>query len=238
MGLGIISVATRVPAALSFALVLGATAAHAADVVVKDNGTVLRSAPVGDAAPSWKVNEGFPLTVLEEQGDWLRVESAALPDGEPAVWVRADQVAADQPPADAELTAAAAGDEEVLGYRIELTGTPRMKFMLECRIEDGGHVLVDHRFNRLPRTYEYAGDAISCVLFKKQHNGGMQITLVELYPTKQRVIGSAASRNYPTSIFARSCGPWGVEAVVEARHNDLVLDPREVRRRKKTCDRF
>jgi hypothetical protein len=115
--------------------------------------------------------------------------------------------------------------EQQIGYRVELTGTPGMKFRLRCRTLEDGHAAYRPHFNVLPRTYEYPVDSLSCVLWKKEHNGEMQIRLVALYPTKERVIGSASSQDYPAAIFARSSGPWGPEVVVPAVNHDLVMPP-------------
>src|SRR5262249_10039297 len=84
------------PAALGFALLLQPDAAMADQVTVRNNGTPLALAPMRNAPAAWKVNSGFPLTVVEERGGWLRVQSDRLPDEgqEQELWVRANQVAA------------------------------------------------------------------------------------------------------------------------------------------------
>lgn len=210
-------------ACVAACLMLAGAAALAEQVTVQRNGTALRQAPSPNARAEWRVNSGFLLTVLEERDGWMRVASGNLPDDAPDLWVRSNQVAALS--GDGPLQGAHLGSEEKpTGYRIELSGTPGMKVRLECRVVDGRHVLVDHHYNKLPLTYEYPGDAISCVLFKKENKRDLQIDLVAIYPTKERLIGSASSRDYPMSIFARSKGPWGEEAVVPARGGDLVLD--------------
>lgn len=211
-------------ALVAFVFALAYGAAGAEEAVTKSNGTPLKSAPARSASTAWRVNSGFPLLVVDEKGDWLKVSSGRLPDGDGDLWVHADQVVAADPGEAAAAAGATDADGPVIGYRIRLTGTTDMKFMLECRVIDDGHVLVDHHFNRLPRTYEYPGDSISCVLFKKQHHGGMQIDLIAIHPTSERLIGTAHASDYPTSIFARSDGEWGKAAVVRARRHDLVLN--------------
>jgi hypothetical protein len=208
------------------------------DVTVAKSGTPLTPAPASDAPAEWKLNSGFPLTVLEERGDWLRVQSASLPDEGRELWVRADQVI----PVSGEVgaaTAATGAVEEPIGYRVELTGTPGMKFKLECRIvKPDGHVGFRPHYNRLPMTYEYSGDPIACSAWKKQHNGELQIKLVEVYPSKERIIGRASTKDDPGALFARSrppdsptsifsplSNPWDAAAVVAATHDDLVLPP-------------
>lgn len=121
-----------------------------------------------------------------------------------------------------------ASSVQPIGYRVELTGTPDMKFRLKCRTWDDGHAAYRPHFNTLPQTYEYGVDTIWCVVFKKEHFGDVQMRLVALYPSpiKDRVIGTASSQDYPTSIFARSRGPWGPEAVATAVDDDLVLPPK------------
>lgn len=121
-----------------------------------------------------------------------------------------------------------ASSVQPIGYRVELTGTPNMKVRLKCRTWDDGHAAYRPHFNTLPQTYEYGVDTIWCVVFKKQHFGEVQMRLVALYPSpiKERVIGTANSWDYPTSIFARSRGPWGPEAVTVAVDDDLVVPPK------------
>lgn len=210
-------------ACVAACLLMAGGAAAAEQVTVQKNGTALRQAPSPNARTEWRVNSGFLLTVLEERDGWMKVASGSLPDDAPDLWVRSNQVAAlsgDSPVQSAPLGSA----EQPTGYRLELSGTPGMKVRLECRVIDGRHVLVDHHYNKLPLTYEYPGDAISCVLFKKENKRDLQIDLVAIYPTKERLIGRASAKDYPTSIFARSDGPWGEEAVVPARGGALVED--------------
>src|SRR5215468_9316898 len=126
--------------------------ATADEVTITKNGTPLLLAPKRNAPTGWKVNSGFPLTVLEERDGWMRVQSAQLPEESGELWVRSNQVSGG--------TSAATGAgalEEPIGYRIELTGTPNMKFKMECRIvnEDGSVSFRPH-FNRLPQTYEFS----------------------------------------------------------------------------------
>lgn len=237
MKIGMTAAAALFPIALMLTLLLGSGVATAADVMVKDNGTALRSGPAGDAGATWKVNSGFTLTVVEEQGDWLKVQSSQLPEEDQDLWVRADQVA---PLGGGEGATSAATDtfEKPIGYRVELTGTPGLKFKLECRTLREGHVSFRPHYNKLPKTYEYSGDPLACVVWKKQHHGELQISLVEIHPSKERTIGRAATQDYPasifarsrapdypTSIFARSNSPWGPAAVVNATHDNFVLPP-------------
>jgi hypothetical protein len=218
-------------ATLTFALLCQPGMAAADEVAVTKNGTPLMLSPLRDAPTEWKVNSGFPLTVLEQRGDWLKVRSAQLPKDSGELWVRADRVAAPggESAANSEL-------EKPIAYRIELTGTPDMKFRLECRTLHDGEVSFRPHINRLPQSYEYSGDAVSCVAWKKQHYGMLQVTLVEIYPTKERVLGRVATREYPVSIFARSPGPgyptslfpssntpWRKAAVVLSTDDDLIL---------------
>jgi len=119
--------------------------------------------------------------------------------------------------------------EKPIGYRIELTGTPDLKFKMECRIvkEDGSVGFRPH-FNRLPQTYEFSSDPLACFAWKKEHWGDLEVSLVEVYPSKERLIGHVATQDYdystsilarsrgpdyPTTIFTRSNAPWGPEAV-------------------------
>jgi hypothetical protein len=227
--------AALVPAALALALLLQPGAAMADQVSVKNNGTSLMLAPARNAPTGWKVNSGFPLTVVEKRGGWLRVRSDRLPDEGQALWVRANQVAGldnDQ----SASSAATGAIEKPIGYRIELSGTPGLKFKLECRTVRDGRVSFRPHYNQLPQIYEYPGDPTACVVWKKQPDGVLEISLIEVYPSEERVIGHAATQDYPASIFARSRGPdyptsiftrsgWGPAAVVPAVHDDLVLPP-------------
>ncbi len=210
--------------------------APAEEVTVKKNGTPLMLAPTRDSPTEWKVNSGFPLRVVEERGDWVRVQSRQLPNEGGELWVRASQVTALDGNSSASSAAANPG-EEPIGYRVELTGTPGMKFKLECRTAaPDGRLSFRPHFNRLPQTYEYPGDPIACVVWKKQRHGVLEITLVEIYSSEERILGHAARADYPASIFARSRGPdyatsiftrshspWGPAAVVPATDNNFVL---------------
>jgi hypothetical protein len=209
------------------------------EVTVAKNGTPLTMAPARDAPAEWKVSSGFPLTVLEERGDWLKVQSASLPDQGGELWVRANQVA----PVGGEGAAYAATGtlEKPIAYRVELTGTPGMKFKLECRSLRAWGISFRPHYNELPQSYEYSADPLACSVWKKEHNGELQITLVEVYPTKERILGTAATiddQEYPISLFARSRGPayptsmypssntpWGPAAVVRATDDNLMLGP-------------
>ena len=229
--------AALAPAALGLALLCQPGTATADEVTIKNSGTPLTLAPTSDAPTEWKVNSGFPLTVVEERGGWLRVQSDRLPNEGQELWVRANQVTALDGGQGAPSTAAGAL-EKPIGYRIELTGTPGLKFKLECRTVRDGRFSFRPHFNRLPQTYEYPGDPIACVVWKKQRYGVLEIRLVEIYPPEERIIGQAATEDYPASIFARSRGPdyptsmfprsnspWGPAAVVPATNNNFVLPP-------------
>ena len=217
--------AALAPAALGLALLLQQPGAAGADeVAAKKNGTPLTLAPTRNAPTEWKLNGGFPLTVVEERGDWLRVESNQLPDEGHDLWVRASQVVGGP----AQSTAAGVL-EKPIGYRIELTGTPDLKFKMECRIvKADGQVGFRPHFNRLPQTYEFSSDPLACFAWKKEHWGDLEVSLVEVYPSKERLIGHVATQDYdystsilarsrgpdyPTTIFTRSNSPWGPEAV-------------------------
>jgi hypothetical protein len=225
-------------AAFGLVLLCQPGTATADDVTVKKNGTPLMLSPMRDAPTEWKVNSGFPLSVVEKRGDWVRVQSAQLPKEGGELWVPANQVVAlgGSPIAS---SAPAGPAEEPIGYRVELTGTPGMKFKLECRIvKDDGNVGFRPHYNRLPMTYEYPGNPLACAAWKKQHNGELQIKLVEVYPSRERILGRASTKADPASLFARSRGPdsptsifsrlsspWETAAVVSATHDDLVLPP-------------
>lgn len=212
--------------------------AMADEVTAAKNGTSLTLAPMRDAPTEWKLNSGFPLTVVEERGDWLKVQSASLPRDAGELWVRANQVALAGEGAASGVTDAL---EAPIAYRVELTGTPGMKFKLECRSLRAWGISFRPHYNRLPQSYEYSADPLACSVWKKQHSGALQITLVEVYPSKERILGTAATiddEEYPISIFARSRGPayptsmypssntpWGPAAVVRATDDNLILGP-------------
>jgi hypothetical protein len=237
MMIGKNATAALAPAALM--LVLLGRPAMADEVTVAENGTPLTLAPARDAPTEWKLNSGFPLTVLEARGDWLRVQSASLPDEGGELWVRASQVASVG--GEGAASAATGALEKPIGYRVELTGTPGMKFRLQCRSMRPGYISYRPHYNKLPQSYEYSADPLACVVWKKEHNGELQVTLVEIYPSKERILGTAATQDaqdYPISIFARSRGPasptsmyprsntpWGPAAVVRATKDDLILAP-------------
>lgn len=227
--------AALAPAALVLALLC--RPAMADEVTVAKNGTPLTLAPARDAPTEWKVSSGFPLTVLEQRGDWLKVQSASLPDEGGELWVRANQVA--PVGGDGAAYGGTGAFEKPIAYRVELTGTTGMKFKLECRSLRAWGISFRPHYNKLPQNYEYSADPLACSVWKKEHNGELQITLVEVYPTKERILGTAAThdgQDYPVSIFARSRGPayptsmypssntpWGPAAVVRATDDDLIL---------------
>lgn len=238
MMIGKTAAAALAAAALGFALLAQPSLTKAEDVTVAKSGTPLLLAPKNSAPIQWKLNSGFPLTVMEQRGDWLRVQAASLPREGGELWVRANQVT---PVGGGEgaVAAGTAAPEEPIGYRVELTGTPGMKFKLECRSFHGGQVSFRPHYNRLPQSYDYSSDPLTCVVWKKQHYGTLQMRLVEVLPTKERIIGTVAASDYPTSIFARSRGPgypttvfersgtlWNKGVVAAATHDDLLLMPK------------
>ena len=174
----------------------------------------------------WKLNGGFPLTVVEERGDWLRVQSSQ-PAGRGARALGPRQ--SGSPAAQGAAVQRTATLEKPIAYRIELTGTPGLKFKMECRtVKADGQVGFRPHFNRLPQTYEFSSDPLACFAWKKQHWGDLEVSLVEVYPSKERLIGHVGTRDYdcsnsilarsrgpdyPTTIFTRSETPWGPEAV-------------------------
>ena len=155
--------------------------AMADEVTAAKNGTSLTLAPMRDAPTEWKLNSGFPLTVVEERGDWLKVQSASLPRDAGELWVRANQVALAGEGAASGVTDAL---EAPIAYRVELTGTPGMKFKLECRSLRAWGISFRPHYNRLPQSYEYSADPLACCVWKKRHSGALQITLVEVYPPR------------------------------------------------------
>lgn len=234
MMIGKNAAAALAPAALLLALLCRPDTALSEEVMVAKNGTPLTLAPSRTAPTEWKVNSGFPLTVMDRRGDWIRVTSSRLPDEGGQLWVRASQVTGG-----AGGAGPAGALEKPIGYRVELTGSPGMKFKLECRSLHQGSISFRPHYNELPQSYEYSSDPLSCVAWKKQHFGQLRVTLVEIYPSKERILGVAATANYPASIFARSPGPgyptslfpssgtaWNKAAVAAARQDDLVLPPR------------
>jgi hypothetical protein len=226
--------AALIPAALGLVLLLQASGAMADNVTVKNNGTPLTLAPTRNAPTEWKVNSGFPLTVVEERGGWLRIQSDRLPDEGHQLWVRANQVVGQGGPSSTGTAL-----EKPIGYRVELTGTPDLKFKMDCRIAKAdGHVGFRPHYNRLPRTYEFSSDPLACFVWKKQHSGDLEVSLVEVYASKERIIGHVATQDYdfstsilarsrgpdyPTTIFARSKTPWGPEAVALTTYGSLFL---------------
>jgi hypothetical protein len=234
MMIGKSAAAALAPAALLLALLFQPDVARSEDVTIAKNGTVLTLAPTRTAPTEWKVNSGFPLTVMERRGDWMRVTSSRLPDEGGELWVRASQVTGG-----AGAAGPAGALEKPIGYRVELTGSPGMKFKLECRSLHEGRISFRPHYNKLPQSYEYSSDPLSCVAWKKEHHGELRVTLVEIYPSKERILGVAGTIDDPASIFARSPGPgyptslfpssdtvWNKAAVAVARQDDLVLPPR------------
>jgi hypothetical protein len=238
MMIGKNAAAALASAALGLALLCQPGPTMADEVTVAKNGTRLTLAPANDSPTQWKLNSGFPLTVMEQRGDWLRVQAAGLPREGGDLWVRADQVTPAGGGGEGATSTATDALEQPIGYRVELTGTPGMKFKLECRSFHDGQISFRPHYNKLPQSYEYSADPLACVVWKKQHYGELQISLVEILPTKERVIGSAATQDdpaslfarsrgpgYPTSLFAHSDTPWDKGAVVPATNDDMELPP-------------
>jgi hypothetical protein len=80
MMIGKNAAAALAAAALGLALLCQPGIAMADEVTVTKNGTPLTQAPTRNAPTEWKVNSGFPLTVVEERDGWIQVESHQLPD--------------------------------------------------------------------------------------------------------------------------------------------------------------
>lgn len=206
--------ARLLPLVLLLAVWVVSAPASAHDVVVSRNNTVLRANPVADALVEWKVNSGFTLSVLERRGEWLRVRSGQLLTSDRQLWVRADQVAA-LPSAPAVPQSVGPETDKPLYYEVQISGDPELMFKMICLVETEGRIRVDQRFNAPPRSYAYDAEALSCNVWKKRR-ANMEVTLVAVYPTRQRIIGAASPLNYPATVLARTDGSWGSETVVGA----------------------
>ena len=95
---------------------------------------------------------------------------------------------------------------------------------MECRIvKADGQVGFRPHFNRLPQTYEFSSDPLACFAWKKEHWGDLEVSFVEVYPSKERLIGHVGTQDYDysTSILVAFARPGLSDNYIYAVGNSL-----------------
>lgn len=191
---------------IAFLLTLAAgllpVAAMAADAFVQENHTPIVSKPgVGGKVLRWADN-GFPLTVLGRQGDWLQVEARRL--GQGGAWIPAARVGP-VPPSAAGVPLAS--QESEADFRLEVGGVPDIAFRARCLIVEAGRGRLIVFRDATPAAFQFSGDAVSCRVSNLDDAGDLQAMLSN---AKGKPIVAAPTVARDRSATLRSQGPWGM----------------------------
>jgi hypothetical protein len=198
-------------AALLALAVLSPGVAAASDLVyVQQDGTVLATAPGVGGKIVLRVNRGFPLVILGQEGEWLNVRSPQYAAPGETLWVPADRVGP-APEATSQPASVAAPEpaEPEPTFWIYVDGTPALKFRAECRLV----VTADPASRRhevtdlVPAALGFDADAVSCTVRKLDNFGDLIVTLTN---GQGIVIAALDTSALFGSVRVRSDGPWGV----------------------------
>ena len=110
------------------------------------------------------------------------------------------------------LSAAALADEEIIPYRLEITGNIHVRVAGSCRILKSAHRLSsDDRWvsfaDQAPQQFDVSGAAVVCVVRKVKGDGSMTVTLRrgDGVPIAYYTLATRGNQ-----LRVRSIGPWGV----------------------------
>ncbi|MGH6934036.1 MAG: hypothetical protein ACREEE_16585 [Dongiaceae bacterium] len=186
------------------AIMLGTLSAASADeVVVQRNNVALRAEPSKNGKVEWRVNEGYQLSVIGQEGNWLEVSVPNLAEPNRNLWVQAKLVAPVEAPADAGTIDA--------DFRLELDGSLGAKFKSKCVFLNPGdsfrHVQWDH--GSVPATVDIHGAAALCIVRTIDSSDRIGATLIGRDGTK---LAATSTGDSARSLVVRSDGPWGAAA--------------------------
>jgi hypothetical protein len=195
---------------------------------VEAGGAELRAAPEAAAPVVLRLDPGRKLIEFERRGVWLRVGIFGAVGRE--AWIHGSRVAprppdrrAPSPPALARGPGAAVptvpaprGERGGEGggaarFRLQVSGTPAMKFAGECDL-----VGADGRSRRrtfaglVPGRFDFAASALRCRVRKRDARGRLWVELTR----DGRLIARAETRAAFNHVRVQSAGPWGAAAGV------------------------
>ena len=195
---------------------------------VEAGGAELRTAPEAAAPVVLRLDPGRKLIEFERRGVWIRVGIFGTIGRE--AWIHGSRVAprppgrrAPSPPALARGPGAAAptvpaprGERGGEGrgaarFRLQVSGTPAMKFAGECDL-----VGADGRPRRrafaglVPGRFDFAASALRCRVRKRDARGRLWVELTR----DGGLIARAETRAAFNHVRVQSAGPWGAAAGV------------------------
>jgi hypothetical protein len=194
---------TRIIAGFLAAMLAAVAGASAEEVIVKNSNAALRATPSKDGKIEWRVNDGYQLTVVDRQDNWIEVRAPNLPEPNDKLWIQAKQVAPAEPPPSEDVIAA--------DFRLELTGSLGAEFKSKCVFLEAGdnfrHVRWDH--GPMPAHVDLDGASVLCIVRTRGSIGRVSATLLD---RDGKAIAAAGTGGYATSVVVRSNGPWGSAA--------------------------
>jgi hypothetical protein len=180
----------------------------AADVFVLQDGTPLVSKPgVGGKILLW-VDTGFPLTVVGQEGDWLRVSSAGLKAGSDTLWVPAARVGRHLPGTvdidySQEGPSGASPGEALF---LEVVGTQQIRVQARCRIVQFDKDDFIDVINETPVDLDVSGAGADCTVSKLGDSGTIYVAL---RMGDGRTVATATTYTLHGAVRVRTAGSWG-----------------------------
>ena len=180
----------------------------AADVFVLQDGTPLVSKPgVGGKILLW-VDTGFPLTVVGQDGDWLRVSSVRLKASGDTLWVPAARVGRHLP-GTVDIAYSQGGPfgappEEALF--LEVVGAQPIRVHARCRIVQPDKDDFVDVINETPVELDVSGSGADCTVSKLGDNGTIEVAL---RTGDGRTIATASTYTPHGAVRVRTAGSWG-----------------------------
>lgn len=194
---------TRMIAGFLAAMLATLAGASAEEVIVQNDNVALRAEPAKNGKVEWRVNEGYQLTVVDRQDNWIEVRAPNLPEPNDKLWIQAKQVASAEPPPAEDVIAA--------DFRLEVQGSYGAEFKSKCVYLEAGdsfrHVQWDH--GPMPAKVDLNGDSVLCIVRTRGSIGQVEATLLD---RDGKQIAAAGTGGYATSVVVRSSGPWGAAA--------------------------
>ena len=191
---------------------------------VEAGGAELRAAPEAAAPVVLRLDAGRKLIEFERRGVWLRVGIFGAVGRE--AWIHGSRVAprppdrrAPSPPTLARGPGAAAptvpsprGERAgAARFRLQVSGTPAMKFAGECDLVEADGRSRRRRFAGLvPGRFEFAASALRCWVRKRDARGRLWVELTR----DGGLIARAETRAAFNYVRVQSAGPWGAAACV------------------------
>ena len=206
---------SRWPLRIAFTLIalLTAIASAPGSSCAADNGfvqqdrTPLVSKPgVGGKIVAW-VDAGFPLTILAQDGDWLKVSSSRLKIAADGLWVPSARVA-NRLPGEVEATYPNGGmpNSNGMGLRLEIYGSPDNRVRARCRVAQEGDDDFADIVDEVPIAFDLDGPAADCTV--RRLDGVGQLDAV-LRAANGVIIANASTIERHGAVRLRTNGPWG-----------------------------